>query len=152
MVALGVSAASGEALDAIVGGASQAVVVGLFASNVQRLRLLGDVARHHRRRILLLGRSMGTHARIARAVARSTGAGAGLPYLEWRSDSVWPVDRARELARGEILGLATGTQGEESAALARLARGEFPAFDLTEGDTVVCPVGSFQAMSAKCSE
>jgi len=127
----------GQTLDAIIGSASQAVVVGLFASNVHRLRLLGDIARRHRRKVLLLGRSMGTHARVARGVARSTGVGAGAPYLEWRSDLVWPVDRARELPRREILGLATGTQGEETAALARLARGEFPAFDLAEGDTVV---------------
>jgi ribonuclease J len=80
---------------------------------------------------------MGTHARVARGVARSTGVAAGSPYLEWKSDLVWPVDRARELRRSEILGLATGTQGEDTAALARLARGEFPAFDLAEGDTIV---------------
>jgi ribonuclease J len=36
-----------------------------------------------------------------------------------------------------VLGVATGTQGEEAAALSRLARGEHPAFDLAEGDVVV---------------
>jgi ribonuclease J len=123
----------GEALDRIVGDAPQAVVIGLFASNVHRLRMLGEIARQRGRKLLLLGRSMGTHARVARAVERSSGAA----YLEWRSDLVWPVDRARELRRNEVLGLATGSQGEETAALARLARGEFPAFNLTEGDTVV---------------
>jgi ribonuclease J len=127
----------GQVLDGIVGAAPQAVVIGLFASNVHRLRMLGDIARQRGRKVVLLGRSMGTHARVARAVTRSTGARAGAAYLEWRSDLVWPVDRARELRRSEVLGLATGTQGEETAALARLARSEFPAFDLTEGDTVV---------------
>lgn len=127
----------GDALDAIVAGCTEAVVVALFASNVHRLRLLGDVARRHGRRLVLLGRSVRTHAHVARATARSTGEHAGDPYLEWPSDLVWPAERARELPRRAILGVATGTQGEESAALARLARGEHPAMDLTPGDVVI---------------
>jgi ribonuclease J len=127
----------GHALDAIVGAAPNAVVVGLFASNVHRLKLLGDIASRHGRKLVALGRSMGTHMRVARAVERSTGPHAGAPYLEWRSDLVWPTDRARELPRREVLALATGTQGEEPAALSRLSRCEFPAFDVAPGDTVV---------------
>jgi ribonuclease J len=127
----------GQALEAIVAGAKQAVVVGMFASNVHRLRLLGDIARRHGRRIVPLGRSVSTHARIARATARSTGEQAGAPYLEWPSDLVWPADRVRELPRSAVLGVATGTQGEEQAALSRLGRGEHPAFQLAPGDVVV---------------
>ena len=127
----------GRALDEIVAGARQAVVVGLFASNVHRLRLLGDIARRHGRKLVALGRSVSTHARVARSTARSTGQHAGEPYLEWPSDLVWPADRVRELPRSAILGVATGTQGEEAAALSRLARGEHPAFDLAAGDVVV---------------
>ncbi len=127
----------GLALDAIVAGATKAVVVGMFASNVHRLRLLGDIARRHGRKIVPLGRSVSTHSRVARSTARSTGEHAGEPYLEWPSDLVWPADRARELPRSAVLGVATGTQGEEAAALSRLARGEHPAFDLAEGDVVV---------------
>jgi ribonuclease J len=127
----------GHALEAIVAGARQAVVVGVFASNIHRLRLLGDIARRHGRRIVPLGRSVSTHARVARATARSTGEQAGAPYLEWPSDLVWPADRARELPRSAVLGVATGTQGEEAAALSRLGRGEHPAFDLAAGDVVV---------------
>ncbi|MGD0529734.1 MAG: ribonuclease J [Polyangiaceae bacterium] len=127
----------GEALEAIVAGAKQAVVVGVFASNVHRLRMLGDIARRHGRKLVSLGRSVSTHSRVARATARSTGEHAGEPYLEWPSDLVWPADRARELPRSAVLGVATGTQGEEAAALSRLARGEHPAFDLAAGDVVV---------------
>jgi ribonuclease J len=127
----------GRALDEIVAGARQAVVVGVFASNVHRLRMLGEIARRHGRKLVALGRSVSTHARVARATARSTGPHAGEPYLEWPGDLVWPADRARELPRSAVLGVATGTQGEEPAALARLARGEHPAFDLAEGDVVV---------------
>ncbi len=129
--------AVGRALDEIVGAAQQAVIVGVFASNVHRLRILGDIARRHGRKVVALGRSVNTHARVARSTARTTGGHAGSPYLDWPSDLVWPLDRARELPRRRLLGIATGTQGEEGAALARLARGEHPALDLAAGDTVV---------------
>src|SRR5581483_275073 len=110
--------------DALVAKAEQAVVVGVFASNVHRMRMLGEIARKHGRRIVPLGRSVGTHTRVARATRRATGAEAGTPYLEWPSDLVWPVERARELPKRAVLGIATGTQGEATAALARLGRGD----------------------------
>ena len=127
----------GEAIEAIVAGAAHAVVVGVFASNVHRLRMLGDIARRHGRKLVMLGRSVRTHSHVARGTARATGPHAGEAYLDWSSDLVWPADRARELPRRAVLGIATGTQGEEAAALARLARGEHPAFDLSPGDVVV---------------
>ncbi len=117
----------GDALEPLVREALGAVVIAIFASNVHRLRLLGDIAKRTERKIVLLGRSVGTHTRVAHATG----------YLEWPSDLVWPAERARELPRNKILGIATGTQGEAAAALARLARGEHPAIDLGKEDTVI---------------
>jgi ribonuclease J len=127
----------GSALDDIVGSAQQAVVVAMFASNVHRLKMLGEIARKHGRRIVPLGRSVVTHSRVAQATARSTGEQAGRPYLEWPVDLVVPPERARELPKRQILAVATGSQGERAAALARLGRGEHSAFDIGEGDVVV---------------
>jgi ribonuclease J len=127
----------GRAVDEIVAGAQQAVVVAMFASNVHRLRMLGEIAKRYGRKIVMLGRGVATHARVARKTARSTGIHSGQPYLDWPIDLVWPEERARELPRRAILGIATGSQGEKAAALARLARGEHPALDLGEGDVVV---------------
>lgn len=127
----------GRALESIVEGAEQAVVVAVFASNVHRLRMLGDIARRHGRKIVALGRSVSTHSRVASATARSTGPDAGRPYLEWPPGLVWPTDRARELPRRAVLAVATGSQGEATAALARLGRGEHPAFDVVAGDVVI---------------
>jgi ribonuclease J len=127
----------GHALDAIVASAPQAVVVALFASNVHRLRMLGEIAARHGRKIVPLGRSVSTHARVARATARSTGKHAGRPYLEWPIDLVCPEERARDLPKRTVLAVATGSQGERTAALGRLARGEHAALDLAEGDVVI---------------
>ena len=117
----------GDLLHQIVTRAEGAVIVAMFASNVHRLRMLGEVARHTRRRIVLLGRSVQTHSRVA----RNTG------YLEWPSDLVFPAERARELPRANVLALASGTQAEARGALARLARGDHNAFALDPTDTVI---------------
>jgi ribonuclease J len=117
----------GEALRAVVEEAPSAVVVGLFASNVHRLRMLGEIARRTRRRIVILGRSVETHARVAHATG----------HLDWPSDVLFPPERIRELPRSSILGVATGTQGEARAALSRMAFGEHPHFTIAAGDTVV---------------
>jgi len=127
----------GRALDALVGSATQAVVVSLFASNVHRLRMLGEIAQRYGRKLVAFGRSIATHSRVARSTLRATGTQAGRPYLEWPADLVWPAERARELPRRQLLGIATGSQGEAGAGLARLARGDHPCFDLSPGDLVV---------------
>jgi ribonuclease J len=117
----------GAVLESLVEGTTGAVVVAMFASNIHRLRLLGDIARRTGRKIVLLGRGVGTHARVA----RSTG------YLPWPDDLVWPDAQTRELPRSKILAVATGSQGEANAALAKLARGDHPALDIGPGDRVI---------------
>ncbi len=114
-------------LEELTEGATGAVVVAMFASNIHRLRLLGDIARKTGRKIVLLGRGVGTHARVA----RSTG------YLPWPDDLVWPERRARELPHSKILAVATGSQGEANAALSKLARGDHPSLDIGSGDRIV---------------
>jgi len=117
----------GAVLDELVSTAPGAVVVAMFASNVHRLRLLGDIAKKTGRKIVLLGRGVGTHARVARRAG----------YLPWPDELVWPDSAARELPRSKILAIATGAQGEANAALARLARGEHPSLDIGPGDRIV---------------
>ena len=117
----------GDSLHRITAKASGAVVVAMFASNVHRLRMLGEIARHTKRKIVLLGRSVETHANAARETR----------YVDWPSDLVHPADRIGELPRSQILAIASGTQGEWRGALSRLARGDHPLFELAEGDTVV---------------
>ncbi len=117
----------GEVLEKLVTEADQAVIVGLFASNVHRLKMLGAIAKKTGRKIVPLGRSVNTHSRVAHATG----------YLNWPSDLVCAPERARDLPRNKVLGLATGTQAEGNAALARLARNEHPNYDLHAGDTVI---------------
>ena len=116
----------GDVLADRIGEARGRVIVSMFASNVHRLRFLGDIAARTGRKIVPLGRSVLTHSRVAHATG----------YLDWPDGLVMPADRASELRRDQVLGIATGSQAEANAALARLGRGEHP-LKLEAGDTVI---------------
>jgi ribonuclease J len=117
----------GDALEALIAKARFRVVLGLFASNVQRLRLVGDIAQRVGRRICLLGRSVNTHVRVAETVGR----------LRWPSDLLVAPDVAASMARERVLFIASGTQAERMSALTRLAAGTHPVLRLDAGDTVI---------------
>ncbi|RYE93178.1 MAG: ribonuclease J, partial [Myxococcales bacterium] len=103
------------------------VVVGLFASNVARLQTVGEIAASLGRKVVLLGRSVLTHARI----------GQQLGHLKWPSDLLLPVEAIASTPKHKIVGIATGTQGERLAALAKLASRTHPHLQLDEGDRVI---------------
>jgi ribonuclease J len=117
----------GDALDELIAKARARVVIGMFASNVQRLRVLGDTARRCGRRICLLGRSVMTHVRAAETVRR----------LSWPSDLIVPPDVAMAMPRERVLLVASGTQAERGSALCRIADGTHPLVRLDPGDTVI---------------
>lgn len=116
-----------DALESAIVGAHGRVVVSLFASNVHRVRAIVDVARKVRRKVALLGRSVQTHVRVA----TDTG------YLRAAPDVFVSLDDAAQLPRGEVLIIATGSQAEPRAALARLALDDHPRMRLDPGDRVI---------------
>jgi len=117
----------GTALDRLVAESTGRVVVGLFSSNVQRLQMIGEIARRYRRRICLLGRSANTHVRVASQCDR----------LDWPSDLLVPSDGSQAVQRSGLLVIASGTQGEPVAALWRLSDREHPALSLDSGDRLL---------------
>ena len=101
------------------------VLVTTFASNATRLHTLGEVAKATGRQMVVVGRSL---ERIIQ-VAQSTG------YLKDFPDTIsW--DAAASHPPEKLLLVATGTQGEPQAALARIADGGHP-IKLEAGDLVV---------------
>ena len=117
----------GAALGELIAKCRTRVVLAMFASNVQRLTLLGEIAQRTGRRICLLGRSVGNHVRAAEAVGR----------LRWPSDLVIAPDQAAAMPRERVLVIASGTQAERMSALTRLASGTHPTMRLDEGDLVI---------------
>lgn len=115
------------ALEEAVVDARGRVIVALFASNVHRVRAITEVARKVGRKVLLLGRSVQTHVRIA----TDTG------YLPPAPDLFVSIDDAAQLPRHQLLVIATGSQAEPRAALARLALDDHPRLRLDPGDRVI---------------
>jgi ribonuclease J len=113
-------------LSALVGQASGRVVVTTFASNVARLRAAAEAGFAKGRQVMIIGRAM---ERVV-AVARECGYLEGLPPL------LGP-DSFERIPRDKVLALATGSQGESRAALARIAEDEHPTATLASGDLVV---------------
>jgi ribonuclease J len=110
----------------LIGNAKGRVVVTTFASNVARLRSAAEAGVAAGRQICILGRAI---ERVV-AVARECGMLDGLPPF-------LAMDAFERLPRERILALATGSQGEPRAALARMAGDEHPTAELTAGDTVI---------------
>jgi ribonuclease J len=115
-----------KSLTELVGRAKGRVVVTTFASNVARLRAAAEAGLANGRQVLVMGRAM---ERVI-AVARECGYLDGLPPFL----SPDPFER---MPRDKVLALATGSQGEPRAALARIAEDEHPSASLAAGDVVV---------------
>ena len=115
-----------KALLEVISGQPNRVAVTCFSSNTARLASLGEIARETGRRITVLGRSLFNYLQTA----KSNG------YLKTFPDLV-PTEDLDYLPRSEQLILATGSQGEPRAAMARLAKGEHQDLYLEPDDTVV---------------
>jgi ribonuclease J len=99
------------------------IAVGCFASNVARMVSVMRAAEKAGRRVALAGRSM---HRIT-AAAKHVG-------LFNESKAILSEDEARHWPADEILYLCTGSQGEDRAALSRIADGTHPFIKLGLGD------------------
>ena len=117
----------GHALEALVRAAPARVVIAMFASNIQRLILLGEIAQRTGRKLCLFGRSLETQCAVARQIGR----------LSWPSDLLVSADQAASIPRERLLVLAGGTQAERNSALKRLSTGHHPRLILAEEDTVI---------------
>jgi ribonuclease J len=110
----------------LIGEMTGRVAVATFASNVARVATVVEAARQAGRSVSLAGRSM--HKIVDAAV--QTGVLQDLPDLVNEADvGSFPPDK--------ILILCTGSQGEERAALGRIAHGTHRHITLGEGDTAI---------------
>ncbi len=123
--ASGSEAAVRDGLDAVIAAARGRVMVTTFASNAARVQTLGGVARDTGRKLCVAGRSLDRIIKVAKATG----------YLKDFPETI-SFDEAMRLPPQDVMIIATGGQGEERAALARVTFGNHQ-LKLSEGDTVV---------------
>ena len=103
------------------------IIVSTFSSNINRIQQVVEVAVEHGRKICILGRSMENVVSIARKYG----------YIKIPDASIVSDNEVRNLRPREVCVLCTGSQGEEMAALSRIARGEHRSIHIVPGDTIV---------------
>jgi len=113
-------------LRTLISEATGRVLITTFASNVQRLRAIAEAALECGRTVVVAGRAMD---RVIQ-VARECGYLDGLPGFH--APELLPT-----LPREKVVVIATGSQGEPRAAMARAAQGEHPSIKLGPGDRVI---------------
>ncbi len=116
-----------ENLDGIVRDIKGRLIVGMFASHFHRIAKIVESAEKYGKKVLIEGRSMKNNIDIA-IQAGMLVVKKGTLIAPQEIDS-YPPDK--------VVVLATGAQGDEFAALMRMASGSYKHFKLSNRDTVL---------------
>lgn len=103
------------------------IIVSTFASNVSRVQQLIRVARRFGRRVGVVGRSMVNIVRMA----------IDLGYLDITHEELLTPEEMNTLPPRAVLIICTGSQGEPTSALVRMALGDHRHLRIQPGDTVI---------------
>jgi ribonuclease J len=115
------------AFDVVFQNANGRILIGTFASLISRMQQVANAASRHGRKLAFVGTSMVENAKMARS----------LGYLEAPDDLIVSLDQALKMKPSKVVLMCTGTQGEPSSILGRLANGTNRRFSLLPDDTVV---------------
>lgn len=117
----------GFTLDDIFRKAKGRVIVGTFASLLNRLQQVIWVSEKYGRKVVIEGFSMKSNIEIAKQ----------LGYLSVDAKTIVSPQEALRLPEDKLTIMCTGAQGESNAALMRIATREHRFFRMQKGDTVI---------------
>jgi ribonuclease J len=117
----------GESLDNVISHAPGRVIVTTFSSLISRIQQVIDAAARHQRRVFIVGRSMTDTVNIA----------LELGYLNVPDGILGRIDEIKGLPNEKIVMVTTGSQGEPTSALVRMANRDHRQVHIQRGDTIV---------------
>jgi len=103
------------------------IFVGLFSTNMNRVQMIVNAAVHGGRKVAMDGRSM--VSTLEMAVRHG--------FMKIPKGTFVPIAQVPNMKDQEIVVVCTGSQGEPSSALQRMASGDHRHIKLKEQDTVV---------------
>jgi ribonuclease J len=103
------------------------IFVGLFSTNMNRVQMIVNAAVHHNKKVAMDGRSM--VSTLEMAVRHG--------FMRIPKGTFVPIASVPNLKDNEVVVVATGSQGEPSSALQRMATGEHRHIKLKEQDTII---------------
>lgn len=117
----------GPALDEVFEKAPARIIVASFASQVSRMQQVADAAVKHGRKLAFVGMSMEDNSKLA----------LDMGYLEVPKNVLVSLEQTLGMKGKEVVLMGTGSQGEPSSIMGRLATGTNRRFGLKSDDTIV---------------
>lgn len=103
------------------------IIVGTFASLLDRLAEIIKIAERLNRKIAISGMSMKTNIQITQ----------NLGFMKIEKGTIIPLEEIHKYRDDKLMILCTGAQGEPKASLMRIANGEHRHIKIKKGDTVI---------------
>jgi ribonuclease J len=103
------------------------IFVGLFSTNMNRVQMIVNAAVHNGKKVAMDGRSM--VSTLEMAVRHG--------FMKIPKGTFVPIASAATMPDDQLVVVCTGSQGEPSSALQRMANGEHRHVKLKEQDTVI---------------
>lgn len=117
----------GETLDRVMAEAPGRVIVTTFSSLVSRIQQVIDSAAKYQRRVFIVGRSMTDIVNMT----------LELGYLKAPKGILARIDELKGIPHNRVVLITTGSQGEPTSALVRIANRDHRQVHIIRGDTVV---------------
>ena len=117
----------GASFEALFRGCDQRIIVTTFASNIDRIQQIIDVAAKYGRKVAVTGRSMENAMRVS----------TELNYMKVPAGTVVDLAQVKSLPRDKVCIITTGSQGETMSALTRMAFNTHRQVDIMPGDRVI---------------
>jgi len=117
----------GDTLERVIADASGRVIVATFSSLISRIQQVINAAAKYQRRVFVVGRSMTNTVRMS----------LDLGYLQAPDGVLGRLDELRKMPHNKVVLVTTGSQGEPTSALVRMANRDHRQVHITKGDTVV---------------
>ena len=103
------------------------LIIASFASNIQRIQQIIDLAQRHGRKIALSGRSMENYTEIA----------LELGYLKVSENVIIDISDVNKYRASDLIIVTTGSQGEPMSALSRMASGMHRQISISHNDMII---------------
>jgi len=117
----------GASFDALFRGCEERIIVTTFASNVDRIQQIIDVAARYGRKVAVTGRSMENIMKVS----------TELGYMSVPDGVLMDLNHIKSLPRNKVCIITTGSQGETMSALTRMAFNTHRQVDIIPGDRVI---------------
>ena len=117
----------GSSFDALFRGCEERIIVTTFASNVDRIQQIIDVAARYGRKVAVTGRSMENVMKVS----------TELGYMNVPDGILMDLNHIKSLPKHKVCIVTTGSQGETMSALTRMAFNTHKQIEIQAGDRVI---------------